>query len=470
MKEIKLILFFIFILLSNAFSQVIVSIKDFGAKGDGKTNDQIAFEKASKFLNSKKQNVQLFLPKGTYIVGGQSEKNTNNIYIEGSTVLELNNLSHIKIFGENGTKIKYADKLKFGSFNPSTSLPNGNKTPFNDKSKIAQIGCAILMKNCTSIEISNIELDGNLPNVILGSPWGDTGYQLWHYGFHISYSKNIIISHVNTHHFACDGISVSGSGKEEMNIKLLNSSFEYNGRQGFSWIGGKGVYVENCKFNHTGKSKLSSSPSAGIDIEAEDGNEVKNGQFLNCEFINNVGCGLLAETGPSKNITFTNCTFWGTTNWSAWVNKPKYTFNTCNFYGSFVHGYVTTKFEDATKFYGCNFEDKKYNGQEVYGSMLFESDGRKMMIFENCVFTANRKKIMWFNGIYTSNEIEKAVFKNCVINVKNQNLIKGDFFAVMRKMKMENVTFNYSFPKENKYYLSADNNLTKNIIVNYIKK
>ena len=60
---------------------------------------------------------------------------------------------------------------------------------------------------------------------------------------------------------------------------ITNSKFEYNSRQGLSWVGGNQLYVKNCKFDHTGKSQdLASPPGAGVDIEAE-GGPIRNGVF-----------------------------------------------------------------------------------------------------------------------------------------------------------------------------------------------
>jgi hypothetical protein len=79
-----------------------------------------------------------------------------------------------------------------------------------------------------------------------------------------------------------------------------------------SWTGGNGLTAIDCQFNHTGRGALSSSPAAGIDIEAEDG-VVRNGLFINCEVINNVGPGMGADSGDSADITFQRCTFIGST-------------------------------------------------------------------------------------------------------------------------------------------------------------
>ena len=175
--------------------------------------------------------------------------------------------------------------------------------------------------------------------MILGGIYGDKGWQLQHYGIFIMNSQNVLVNKINAHHFGLDGICVSNKETSSPDsISITNSTFEYNSRQGLSWVGGNQLYVKNCKFNHTGKGKFYSSPGAGLDIEAEAG-PIRNGVFDSCEFIDNIGLGMGADSGDSGDCTFNDCTFWGTTNYSLWVRKPNFKFNGCNIYGSTAHGY-----------------------------------------------------------------------------------------------------------------------------------
>ncbi len=120
---------------------------------------------------------------------------------------------------------------------------------------------------------------------------------------------------------------------------------------------------------------------------------LKQKSFEDCELIDNTGVGLIANSGDSKDCLFTNCTFWGTNTWSLWTTKPGFTFNKCNIYGSFVHGYNSPDDENATKFISCTFEDKPYEDKEPYGKFLIESNGAKRVSFTDCQFIANKKKL-----------------------------------------------------------------------------
>jgi hypothetical protein len=430
-----------------------ISIIDFGAiPNDGKLDNE-AFFKASVYINKNRGNVILEIPEGEYIIGKQipySEKQKQFLF-EGVKILSLENCSNVQIIGTKKTKLIYAEGMKFGSFSPSDGQKVESKMPFTNRQFAAHMGFAIYLNNCQNITISNMELDGNDGNAIIGGKWGDKGYQLTHYGIYLLNSKAIIIKNVNSHNFLLDGLYVGNTGKENENIVIEDSKFEYNGRQGLSITGCNGFKISNCKFNNTGKGKVSSAPGAGIDFEPKSSYFVTNGTITNCEFINNTGPQIIADLGKTSKMNFENCTFWGVTSWSAWVDAPSFTFTKCNFYGSFVHGFITTIPEEATKFFNCNFEDKKYNGQNPFGGYLLESNRRKLMVFSGCNFTSNNCNLIWFSGNKTELD-NRANFENNTFVVKN-NLNKNKLVGVLCNSIMNN----------NKFIISNSNNYKASI-------
>ena len=86
-----------------------VSVKDFGAIGDGVTNDTAAIIKAFGYLSSGKS---LFFPAGTYIY--------NNNQTTGSPVV-LNGLSNVAIFGA-GSTIQLGTNTSFVSLKNCTNF------------------------------------------------------------------------------------------------------------------------------------------------------------------------------------------------------------------------------------------------------------------------------------------------------------------------------------------------------------
>jgi Pectate lyase superfamily protein len=467
MKFILSAIFSFLVFVAPSQTYIEKDIKSFGARGNGKTNDQAAFQKAADYFNQRGGNGKLIIPKGTYIIGKQvfTGGKKNKPAYEGQDVLHFINIKNFSISGKAGSILKYARGLRIGAFSPATGkvYDHGNNM-FVNRAYAATIGNCILIENSFNISVSGVTIDGNNGHLILGGIYGDVGRQIPHYGIKIINSKNIHIDNAYVHHSGLDGICVSNKETNSPDsISITNSSFEYNSRQGLSWVGGNQLYVKNCKFNHTGKGKFSSSPGAGVDIEAESG-PIRNGVFEGCEFIDNNGCGLVADSGDSGDCVFTDCTFWGTTNWSAWIRKPGFTFSNCNFYGSVVHGYDSPNNKDATKFYDCHFEDKLYNGNPPYGKYLVESNNAKRMSFSNCTFITNSKKLCWFSSPGTYTVEEKYQLNNCKFIINNNNLPQNDFVGITRGVVAKNCIFNFTnVNAKGKKYNFGDTNPATNI-------
>jgi hypothetical protein len=448
---------FLFLVSHCAFSQsyIVKDIKSFGAKGDGKTNDHDAFTKAAAFFNKRAGNGKLTISAGTYLVGKQTfNKNTADKYLfEGGDVLGFINIKNLTIEGQQGHKIKYMDSLRYGAFAKATGKPFlHGKFNFFENTNAAFVGSVIKLTNCTSITISGINLDGNNKGLIVGGVWGDVGIQLPHVGIYIVNSRKVKLLNTTSSHFGLDGLLLQNEKTKENlpdEIVITNSTFEYNCRQGLSWIGGNDLMVTGSKFNHTGKGKFVSAPGAGLDIEAEVG-PVANGKFINCEFVNNWGVGMLADSGPSSDCNFINCLFWGTSNWSIWIKKPGFTVINSKIYGSMVHGYDSPTDKDATKFIGCWFEDKPYKGKEPFGGYLIESNFNRRIRFENCTMLAHKKKIFWLETKGDYKPEEKFQIVNCTATYAGDNLPQNDWVCLIRSVTFKNSTFQITHPNATK--------------------
>ncbi len=462
MKILCACLFICFCYVSPAQSFIIKDIRSFGATGDGKTNDQAAFKKASDYFNQRGGNGKLFISKGTYIVGTQvfTGGQLNKPAYEGNDILTFNGVKNFILEGENGSVIKYRDGQRIGAFSPTTgNVYDHGDNLFLDFKYAAVPGICIYLLNCSEVKILNMDLDGNNGNMILGGVYGDVGRQIPHTGIFILNSKNVLIESVQAHHFGLDGITISNKDNDVSDsIFLANSDFEYNSRQGLSWVGGNFLNVKNCKFNHTGKSKFYSPPGAGVDIEAE-GGSIKNGSFDSCEFINNTGVGLLALAGDSRDCFFKNCIFWGSSNRAIWINKPGYSFYNCNVYGSLLQGCDAGNDNDATKFYTCLFEDTVYNGLRTYGDYLVESHNVKRMSFTYCTFISKIKKLCFLSAPDSFSIQQRYQLNNCKFIIENTNLPANDFIAITEGVVAKNCIFNFTTPraKQNGYNFENSN-------------
>lgn len=372
----------------------------FGAAGDGQTNDTDAFAQMAAAVSSVGGGT-VVLRSTTYLVGGHVPDSSGIWAFAPATIMSFTGCSKgLAIIG-NHARLVCQDGLRYGTFDPSTGLPTQNSMPFYGAAQRASPYVAMIsVQNCAGkVYIENVELDGNSAGLSLGGPYGDTGWQIPAFGIQLLNNPgNQHLVGVHSHHHAQDGIYLDGVPGTATGIMLENVVSEYNGRQGCSIVGGSTYSFTDCKFNHTGRGRLVSAPGAGLDIEAES-SPIRNLSFSGCEFSNNAGAGMVADSGDSAGATFDNCLFVGTTTWAAWPAKPQFRFTNSRFVGSLCHTYFDSNATLATQFSNCTFLDDPAlspTGQ-VYGGFIADlGSGDTNVLFDSCTFALkNGNMLPW---------------------------------------------------------------------------
>ena len=336
----------------------------FGAKGDGRTNDTRAFQALSDRINSLGGG-RIILRKASYVVGNhndaalQSGRGSEFAFPPGR-VLQLVKCRDPVIVHGNGARLVAAKGLRFGSFDPRTGRPFETKMPFTNRSYRASPYFAMIeVLDCSGpIEITDLELDGNLAALEIGGKWGDAGRQIPGSGILLSGNSGPErLSRIYSHHHPLDGLKIEGPNERSASSLISNVTSEFNARQGCSLTGGRNYDFAGCRFRHTGRGTIKSAPKAGVDIEPGREHIARNIRFTRCEFSNNDGAGLIANEGDSSGVTFESCYFVGTTNWSAWPKKPLMQFNNCTFLGAIINAFGDPDAARAAQFYECKFID-----------------------------------------------------------------------------------------------------------------
>jgi len=423
-----------------------LDVKALGARGDGVHNDTAAFRAAAEIIQ-KAGGGRLVIPRGVYIVGEQIHEDGKFPYYQPQPIFSVKNVDGLVIEG-HGAVIRLASGLRFGSFDRWTGEPIQPKPGgFTDRTCAAAVGSMLFIRDSRNIHICNLELDGNSGALILGGYWGDVGRQLRACGIDLYNNRNVVVENVHTHHHGLDGILIGWKGLKETDPPtphtLIHVVSEYNARQGLSWVGGRGLRAYRCKFNHTARGAFGSPPRAGLDIEAEE-SICRDGYFEECEFVNNAGCAMVADSGDGGYTRFVRCTFWGVSNWSTWSKKPGLIYEDCNIYGSAVHGFGSTNAVLATRYLRCHFEDKEYGTNGVYRSAaVIECASRGDNItYEDCTIIANKTRSFWFDKV----DGQKFV-RGCRVLHRHQRA-NGDFVALFRGAHIENTRFEEDYPPD----------------------
>jgi hypothetical protein len=401
-----------------------VTPEQFGARGDGVTNDTDAFARLADHV-VRQGGGEIVLRKTTYVVGRQLRGlgGRSGYAFEPARILDLVGLSRPLVIRGNGARLRCAAGLRYGTFSPATGARTRHAMPnFRPGELASPYRFMIRVEGCSGpVEIADLELDGNLGALSIGGQYGDTGWQIGATGLAlINNSGAEKVVRVRSHHHAQDGLLIDGVDRSRGSAAaslIEQVRCEHNGRQGCSLVGGRGYAFRDCKFNHTGKAGLASAPGAGVDIEAEAGKKVRDLSFTGCEFSNNHGCGLVADNGDSQSARFSGCTFIGTTNWAAWPKMPRFRFDGCTFVGPIVHPFGDPDPQRATQFHDCTFRDDPALSptRQVYGGAnesrpIADLPSNRNVLFNRCKFLLTHQAVLpWSVDV---------IYSDCVLSQK----------------------------------------------------
>lgn len=258
------------------------SFLSFGGKGDGKSDEYMAFQAMASAM-SKKQNATrqvVYFPKGNYYIDRFIRPNNGNkvVAIEGSS-----NFSII------GCSAKVDVK---GDFEMVNDRLHTNGYYYSDTKQLTPF----IFSKSSNFKFAGFEIDGNVDKMTRQG--ADKVAETSSHGIITGASKDYEISDIKIHHFAGDGIYIGGSAQADENVLINNVVSSNNARQGLSIIQAANVKVTNSSFLYTGVTGGAypgHSPQAGVDIEPNiadfegASSKTKNIVFENCVFENNRG-------------------------------------------------------------------------------------------------------------------------------------------------------------------------------------
>lgn len=372
--------------------------EQFGARGDGRTNDTLAFARLSDAVQ-RAGGGTIRLSRRTYRVGWQRELGAANYRLSPSPILEFKDLpGGLRIEG-NGATLRCAPGLRFGSFEGEELRPWEGIMPLYDLSVRATPYETMIRvdRSRGPVEITGLELDGAIHQAVIGGSWGDVGRQIAMTGVVLRDNAGPeLVADVLSHRHGQDGMMIDGiTSSDRPSRRVERVRCLENGRQGCSIVGGQGYVFADCEFSRTGRLSVSSPPGAGVDIEAEGKKVIADLHFSNCRMADNSGCGVVADSGPSSDVRFIDCALVGTTSWSNWCDKPRFSYEGCTFVGAAVHPFASKDAADATRFFRCTFTDDPARGrvatvylQNPAGSTIMDAGGSfgsgRNVLFDNC--------------------------------------------------------------------------------------
>lgn len=222
-----------------------VSVKDFGAQGDGVTDDTGSINAAIDYVHQSGGGT-VFVPRGIYQIQASKAGNT----VAGGVVLK----SNIRLTFDHGAAFR--------------AIPN------------ASVYSTIL----SIFECENVHIDGG--NLIgeRDSHIGTTGE--WGHGIFMFQCNGVTLQHTTIRDCWGDGLYL----REAEHVTAINCVSDRNRRQGMSIISGERLYFSHCSFTNTNGT----APESGVDLEPNAATEtVRHVTFDHCKLTGNNGRGFV---------------------------------------------------------------------------------------------------------------------------------------------------------------------------------
>ena len=373
-----------------------LNVANFGALGDGVTNDFDAFKRIENYMiaNKSLKNFAIHLPtpESFYLVNGQSFKSGQGFTNQSCISIDYRDVGratgdwdetryadlNIVIKSDNAV-IKQASGQYYGVFDKNTKAKLNTVAPFGsnynneqwtqykDSYTVATLGHIFIFHGVNSVNVfGNLELDGNRDGMTIGGQIGDYGWQCRAYGLVVDNVRRFDISNVYSHHHCTDGVYVSLVTDKNNPERLFDDVrgvlrqvvAKNNSRNNVSITGGNNISAYDCNFDDGGLKTFSvySAPMSCVDIEAESG-AIRNLNFYNCYFGNAGTYSVTTFAGDSKNINFYNCRIINPSSKAIWIDKPQVKFVDCYINGLVQHLTGTNVEADRMKFIHCTFTD-----------------------------------------------------------------------------------------------------------------
>lgn len=263
----------------------VVDVSDWGATGDGATDDTDAINAAIVYASTRGIRT-VVVPDGTYMIRAHDPAWT--VEQQQGVVFYVPEFpGGIKMLSGIHLKLSHGATLK--------AIPN-------DAKWYRIIGVA---------DVSNIEISGGTIQGERAAHLGAYGGE-WGHGISILSSTDVYIHDLTIKDCWGDGINTNLSSLTEIvsceRIRVARVLCYNNRRQGMSISSGIDVTVEDSEFSNTNGT----SPESGLDIESNGGDKPTHDITIRgCRFDNNNGSGIGSVDGWTDRVTITDCRFNG---------------------------------------------------------------------------------------------------------------------------------------------------------------
>lgn len=233
-----------------------LDVRDFGARGDGLTDDTAAIQRAIDTAPAGA--VMVVIPDGVYLIDA-----LRSVVLRDDLTLELSAGATLRAIPN--AAVRYAILLARDSKNLVVRGGTLQGERYEHRGTSGEWGMGVHLLGCT-----NVRLEG----VTARDCWGD--------GFYLGHSTRSNVA-----------------GGECANVEILGCTALDNRRQGLSITGCVGARIEGCTFARTNGTP----PQSGIDLEPNGVKRVENITVRGCRCTDNAGWGILLVNATAQHNT-----------------------------------------------------------------------------------------------------------------------------------------------------------------------
>lgn len=285
----------------------IINVMDYGATGDGVTDDSQAILNAIQALPPK--GGTLYFPPGVYIhgdgvantvtgTGNEYESNPSfpeRPYVLGSTPVGIGRDIRLRFINKVGlTILGYGATIRS---HPGNGEVRNNSIFYFEKPK--------------KLRVLGINIDGNKnARIPRFNDYSDGSGSASRGSFSINGGDDIVVMDVRSDNSMMDGYYISGYNDEGpiTNVRVINCHADNCYRNGLTFSNSKGAFLQGGSFTNTGQT-YGTAPMVGVDIEADWSTSYNdNCTIYGAYFTGNYIAGGAFSFG-ARNCKFDSCTF-----------------------------------------------------------------------------------------------------------------------------------------------------------------